>query len=225
MEGHMCLLFVVFGVSVLGPWVSGSVVDVMVKPGDNITLLCDCTCSTGVYTVWYRNCSHTNQPTLVLKTWKDRLYPIDQNYISKLNNPLPGFKFVKDSRSKCYNLHITNITENDGGSYYCGTKTTEVLDSDKLTLEFVYNYGNTTRILLIAETSDGHRALCTASWPGWLMSVSVLLLCNIGLILMYHVCREKDVYHPVQGNQTAAFQIADLNFTRVVFRTKDTKTH
>ncbi|KAK7930044.1 hypothetical protein WMY93_006439 [Mugilogobius chulae] len=106
MEGRVCLLFVICGVSAVGLRVSGSVVDVMLKPGDNTTLHCDCKCPVGVYTVWYRNCSHPNQPTL----------------------------FVKNVKSKCYDLRITNITENDVGSYYCGTETTKVLDENETAL-------------------------------------------------------------------------------------------
>ncbi len=49
-------------------WISGSVLEVTIRPGDNITLYCDCKASTGEYMVWYRNCSHENQPSLVLKS-------------------------------------------------------------------------------------------------------------------------------------------------------------
>ncbi|KAK7930043.1 hypothetical protein WMY93_006438 [Mugilogobius chulae] len=117
--------------SVCDLWVSGSVVDVMLKPGDNTTLHCDCKCPVGVYTVWYRNCSHPNQPTLVLRTKQEKGYKKDKR---NLMNPLPGYQFVKNVKSKCYDLRITNITENDVGSYYCGTETTKVLDENETAL-------------------------------------------------------------------------------------------
>ncbi|KAK7930045.1 hypothetical protein WMY93_006440 [Mugilogobius chulae] len=92
MEGRVCLLFVICGVSAVGLRVSGSIVDVMLKPGDNTTLHCDCKCPVGVYTVWYRNCSHSNQPTLVLSTKNKGVYKP-----STFMNLLPGYQFVKIS--------------------------------------------------------------------------------------------------------------------------------
>ncbi|XP_055014527.1 uncharacterized protein LOC110172570 [Boleophthalmus pectinirostris] len=166
MEGHVCLLFVICGAAVLGPWVSGSVLDVTVKPGQNITLYCDCTCSTGVYTVWYRNCSDPNHPPMVLKTRKDSFALKDQNYISNWKNPLPRFEFVKDSKSNCYNLHITNITENDGGSYYCGTETTQVLDTktNGMKYTFVYANGTVTRRILFKSSESMKSEECGVCW-------------------------------------------------------------
>ncbi|XP_055081815.1 uncharacterized protein LOC129456722 [Periophthalmus magnuspinnatus] len=221
MEGHMCLLFVMSGVSVLGPWVSGSVVDVMVKPGDNITLLCDCTCSTGVYTVWYRNCSHTNQPTLVLNTWKDSLYPMDQNYISKLMNPLPGFKLVKDSRSKCYNLHITNITENDGGSYYCGTEDRQVLYDNKTGIkrEFVYNYGSTTTRILF-KLSEPLKPECGQCWILLFSVCPALSLLSIVLLVfvIYSECFKQDVKRAETRVQMSQSEDGDVCYAALEIR-------
>uniref|UniRef100_G3PU84 Ig-like domain-containing protein n=1 Tax=Gasterosteus aculeatus TaxID=69293 RepID=G3PU84_GASAC len=65
MDGLHTFLVALLGVaSCSHDWISGSVT---VRPGDNITLYCDCKSSTGLYIVWYRNCSHENQPPLVLK--------------------------------------------------------------------------------------------------------------------------------------------------------------
>ncbi|KAK1885814.1 Protein sidekick like [Dissostichus eleginoides] len=61
------LIYVLLGVvSFTHDWTSGSELERTVRPGENITLYCDCKLSTGVYIVWYRNCSHENQPSLVL---------------------------------------------------------------------------------------------------------------------------------------------------------------
>ncbi|XP_055078042.1 uncharacterized protein LOC129456236 isoform X2 [Periophthalmus magnuspinnatus] len=192
----------------------------MVKPGDNITLLCDCTCSTGVYTVWYRNCSHTNQPTLVLKTWKDSFSEDDQNEILKLMNPLPRFKFVKDSRSKCYNLHITNITENDGGSYYCGTQTTKVLDSDKIKFEFVYNYGNTTRILF--KLSEPLKPECGQCWILLFSVCPALSLLSIVLLVfvIYSECFKQDVKRAETRVQMSQSEDGDVCYAALEIRQK-----
>ncbi|KAK1885709.1 Immunoglobulin superfamily member 2 [Dissostichus eleginoides] len=99
-------------------WTSGSELERTVRPGENITLYCDCKLSTGVYIVWYRNCSHENQPSLVLKNeWTQT------TNIERVLNPLPRFHFVRNYSSESYDLLIVNITETDEGLYYCGTET------------------------------------------------------------------------------------------------------
>ena len=47
---------------------SNPVLELTVGPGENVTVFCDCKPSTGVHIVWFRNCSHENQPTFVLET-------------------------------------------------------------------------------------------------------------------------------------------------------------
>jgi len=86
---------------------------VTVRPGDNITLHCDCKLSTGTYTVWFRNCSHENQPTLVLNAKPDEMWKHFQEY--------SRYEFMKNSSSDSYDLLIVNVTESDEGIYYCGT--------------------------------------------------------------------------------------------------------
>lgn len=124
-------------------WISGSVT---VRPGDNITLYCDCKLSTGVYIVWYRNCSHENQPPLVLKVGHRSStsgYNPDSD-TKDLLKILPRFQFVRNSSSNSYDLLIMNITDSDEGIYYCGTeeKNVEKVDYKRL-------YSNlTTRVLI-----------------------------------------------------------------------------
>ncbi|KAI3352442.1 hypothetical protein L3Q82_005395 [Scortum barcoo] len=127
--------------------VSGSVLEKTIKPGDNVTLYCDCKTSTGVYIVWYRNCSHENQPALVLKL-------IDKTQIEDAfsRNPIPHFHFVKNESSDSYDLLIENITDSDEGLYYCGTEELKVEDNKYITTKWVYTYGNiTTRIIFTEE--------------------------------------------------------------------------
>ncbi|KAK7930042.1 hypothetical protein WMY93_006437 [Mugilogobius chulae] len=163
MEGCVCLLFVICGVSAVGLRVSGSVVDVMLKPGDNTTLHCDCKCPLGVYTVWYRNCSHSNQPTLVLSTKRERDYTLD---ITNWIYPLPGYQFVKSFKSECYDLRITNITENDVGLYYCGTETNEIRAENKngTNGNDVFKYGTRTIKILLSPESEVKPQECGVCW-------------------------------------------------------------
>uniref|UniRef100_A0A3Q1FM61 Ig-like domain-containing protein n=1 Tax=Acanthochromis polyacanthus TaxID=80966 RepID=A0A3Q1FM61_9TELE len=114
--------------------VSGSVLEVTARPGDNITLYCDCELSKRISIMWIRNCSHENQPSLVLKS-------INQNYIP------PRFELVNNSSSNSYDLLIKNITNPDEGLYYCGTR--ELNIEEYKTSTYDYRYSNiTTRIIL-----------------------------------------------------------------------------
>ncbi|CAG6020544.1 unnamed protein product, partial [Menidia menidia] len=116
--------------------ISGSVKEVTARPGENITLYCDCNKSTGVYIVWFRNCSHENQPTFVLNS---RL---------SWSQQVPRFKFIKNSTS--FDLLITNITDSDEGVYYCGTTETKVeIGIEKITSRDIYRYSNITTRLTV----------------------------------------------------------------------------
>uniref|UniRef100_A0A665X0E5 Ig-like domain-containing protein n=1 Tax=Echeneis naucrates TaxID=173247 RepID=A0A665X0E5_ECHNA len=105
-----------------------SVSELTVRPGDNITLHCDCKRSTGVYVAWYRNCSHENQPTLVLRTKTE-----NQNKITNIMRPFPHFQLLKNRSSDSYDLLIINITESEEGLYYCGTEENKTNEEKKRT--------------------------------------------------------------------------------------------
>lgn len=120
--------------------------EVTIRPGDNIILYCDCKTSYGVNIVWYRNCSHKNQPSLVLKQNLNAWIHSSDALVAL--NPIPRFYFVKNNFSESYDLLIMNTTDSDEGLYYCGTEQTKVEDNGYITRRFVYRYGNiTTRIL------------------------------------------------------------------------------
>ena len=97
-----------------------------VRPGDDITLHCDCRKTPGADIVWFRNCSHEKQPTLEIDK---------QSYPS-------NFKYNKSSDS--YDLLVENVADSDLGLYYCGNK--ELLLEEEKVKPF-YKYGSiTTRI-------------------------------------------------------------------------------
>ncbi|XP_076741587.1 uncharacterized protein LOC143419187 [Maylandia zebra] len=145
-----------------------SVIEMRVRPGENITLYCDCKSSVGVYIVWYRNCSHEKQPSLVLKTWLDRRYGAPhsdyESTFFHLLNPFPDFHLVKNNFSQSYDLLITNITETDEGLYYCGTEELKVKDEEKIIQRYVHTYSNiTTKILLHKDSGSSENRCFTAS--------------------------------------------------------------
>lgn len=129
--------------------ISGPVLELTVRPGDNVTLYCDCKTSSGVYIKWYKNCSHVNQPSLVLNSRYPHEELMDKDYDTDFLNPFPRFHLVKNESSESYDLLIVNITDSDEGLYYCGTEQHKVEDNIKVTYKYVNSYSNvTTRILL-----------------------------------------------------------------------------
>ena len=106
---------------------SYTVVELYVRPGETVTVPCDCKLSSGETIVWYRNCSHENQPPLILT-----MQELEENKDSKLSN-LNG---MWNHSSKTYNLLITNISDSHLGLYYC-----------RIVTKYEHRYGNvTTRI-------------------------------------------------------------------------------
>ena len=123
---------------------SNPVLELIVRPGENVTLYCDCNSSTGVYIIWFRNCSHENQPTFVLETVEanpktEIHYSYERKYLH--------YNFKWNISTSSYDLLINSISETHLGLYYCGTR--EKLTLDAGLTKFVYTYGNSsTRILL-----------------------------------------------------------------------------
>ncbi|XP_029950302.1 uncharacterized protein LOC115390542 [Salarias fasciatus] len=185
------------GVFGLEEWISES--KVTVTRGDNITLYCDCELKTGVYIVWYRNCSHENQPTLIMGLrsnsqigkWEDNI-----------NGYFNRFKLVKNDSSNTYDLLITNITDSEEGLYYCGTENTEVKDEEHITLTYVKRFGNTTRIILDRGKPEEHAPpIC------WILLFSLCplfaafsSLCSS--LLIYHLCRRRGFQSDRQSPDT-----------------------
>ncbi|XP_022614403.1 uncharacterized protein LOC111231546 [Seriola dumerili] len=186
----LCLfLFSLFGVVISShEWISGSASVVTVTPGDNITLYCDWKLSSGVYKIaWFRNCSHENQPSLVLKLERNSM--IDSN----VKNHGPHFHLAKNQSSDSYDLLIMNITDSDEGLYYCGAEQTKV--DDKVSTRSIYRYGNVTRILL--NTSQPHHCEtpqdCGVCWT-LLFSLcpAVAVVSSLfSLLLLYHLSLRK----------------------------------
>ncbi|XP_034393317.1 uncharacterized protein LOC117733637 [Cyclopterus lumpus] len=164
---------------------SGSVLEVTVRPGDNVTVYCDCKVSGGVYIVWYRDCSHENQPSLVLKV-----------KIRSLNNSTPpSFHFVKNFSSDSFDLLIVNITDSNEGLYYCGTEQKIVEDKEFVWEKMYYEYGNvTTRILF--NSSEPHREPPRDGGECWILLVSLcpafaVLSSLLSSLLVYQLCQKK----------------------------------
>ncbi|XP_065813436.1 uncharacterized protein [Labrus bergylta] len=219
MEGrHVVLLLVSAVVSLSPDCVCGSELKVTVRPGDNVTLYCDCKTSTGVYIVWYRNCSHENQPSLVLKV---------KNILTQ--NLPPNFHFLKNQSSESYDLLILNITESDEGLYYCGTEEPRLEDKENITSRYIYySYSNITRRIIFTSSDSGDSIGPPHVEPGvsWMMvfSPAITVLSTFLCLTFVYLCSqnadEKDQMterRPDMGEESTVNQDEDACFTRVVF--------
>ncbi len=117
----------------------GEEVEMKVSPGDNITLYCDRSVTLGSVVVWIRNCSHENQPSLIIHYMKLELEKFQR------------FSFIHNPYNNSHDLHITNISVSDLGLYYCAKLEMKVDKDGKgfISSSEVYSYGNrTTRLSL-----------------------------------------------------------------------------
>ncbi|XP_030269347.1 uncharacterized protein LOC115579803 [Sparus aurata] len=226
MDGlHMVLVVLLGVVSYSHDQVTGSVLEVSVRPGDNITLYCDCKKSTGVYIVWYRNCSHENQPPFIIKMRDFKTGSVQKIY--------PRFNFVDNTSSNSYDLLIMNITESDEGIYYCGTEHTKVEERDHIGSKTDYRYGNITAKIILNSSETDH---CQPSRPStqdcgecWtllfsLCPVSAVLSSLISTLGVYHLYRKKaecpqvDEQKPESRCQTEPNEVEDVCYAALEIR-------
>ncbi|XP_056228328.1 uncharacterized protein LOC130166658 [Seriola aureovittata] len=221
MDGLRVFLVVLFGaVSFSQDQIPKPVSEVTVRPGGNITLYCDCKKSTGVYIVWFRNCSHENQPTLVLKTVGD-----SGDGIRNPNDPLrlfPRFEFLNIHSSDSYDLLIRNITDSDEGLYYCGTRQMKVEDEELITSKYIYNYGNvTTRIVCDNTSEPQHHETHQDCHLCWMLLFTLcpafaVLSSLLSSLVVHQLCQKKaresqvDQIRPDTGGQTRLNQDEDM---------------
>ncbi|XP_040891218.1 uncharacterized protein LOC121180129 isoform X1 [Toxotes jaculatrix] len=232
MDGLCIFLVILLGVaSCSQDQTSQSVLEVTVTPGDNITLYCDCKSSTGVYIVWYRNCSHKHQPTLALNTVPKPVKGITDI----INHRTSNFKFLSNSSSASYDLLIMNITDSDEGLYYCGTEETKVDKGEYITQRNIYSYGNvTTRIICnSSETQPNQTSTHQTSQPNhdwcWMLLLTLcpafaLLSSLLSSLMVYQLCQKKakevraDQERPDDQEQTGLNQDQDVCYAALEIR-------
>ncbi|XP_051561233.1 uncharacterized protein LOC127445294 [Myxocyprinus asiaticus] len=141
-----------------------------VRPGDNITLYCDRPLTHGFSILWIRNCSHENQPSLMMD------YRTVDQYTFK------RFSFIYNPYNSSHDLHITNISVADLGLYYCAEEETQVhKNKDGFIYSVkVYYYGSrTTRLSIAVNSSSG---------PSTTISPSLVSDCILCWKLLFSVC-------------------------------------
>ncbi|XP_016375450.1 uncharacterized protein LOC107714194 [Sinocyclocheilus rhinocerous] len=154
--------------------INGEEVEMKVRPGDNITLYCDRSLTYGSLIVWIRNCSHENQPSLIIDFTRWGLEIFQR------------FSSIYNRYSNSYDLHITNISVSDLGQYYCAEKENKVNKDEKgiISSSEVYYYGNRTTRLSLELTSCSEPSAPPDCVLCWMLLFSVCPVC----VLLFSIC-------------------------------------
>ncbi|XP_062410559.1 uncharacterized protein LOC134101022 [Sardina pilchardus] len=153
MSSLVVTLIALLGVIQSALKVSGTEEYLTVKPGNYITLYCDCILTSGSLMNWHRNCSHYRQPSFVISTE----YLIREN-----DNPLNKYQFKWNSTSQSHDLLIKNITESELGVYYCSVAIPKVIDTTVIHQTFSQCYGNITYKLSLDDAASSPAPICPA---------------------------------------------------------------
>ncbi|KAI4873006.1 hypothetical protein NFI96_022155, partial [Prochilodus magdalenae] len=167
--------------------ISGLVVEIRVKPGDNVTIYCDRTQQGKLKIVWIIKPSNEQQPPLI--------------HLTEDTTP-PHYSRVWNNNKGTYDLLVKNITESDLGLYYCALheiKFTRGRNGERVR-EDVYHEGNRTTFLsFLGESVHSdlltHFTLQTPSTPPvsdcsvcWKLLVSVCPACVLLASVISSTC-------------------------------------
>ncbi|XP_053533373.1 uncharacterized protein LOC128629417 [Ictalurus punctatus] len=162
--------------------ISGAEVETRVRRGDDVTLYSDCVVKSGFYPVWFRNCSHQDQPRLM----------ISQSDV--MHDVFPRHSFVFNVSTNVHDLLIKKVTESDQGVYYCAVHEIKiVIGKDGIIMDRdVYHYGNrTTRLALLEEAtvSPNTPTPCVSEWSvSWKLVLGVCAVCVLLSSLLSSIC-------------------------------------
>ncbi|KAI4890772.1 hypothetical protein NFI96_032248 [Prochilodus magdalenae] len=120
-------------VSVLISSISGLIVEMRVKPGDNATIYCDCTYQSKFSLVWFIKPSNEQPPLIHLTE----------------HSTSPHYSRVWNNSKETFDLLVKNITESDLGLYYCALHEIKLTRKEygARVREDVYHEGNRTTFL------------------------------------------------------------------------------
>ncbi|XP_043083764.1 uncharacterized protein LOC122352717 isoform X1 [Puntigrus tetrazona] len=164
----------------------GEEVEMKVRPGENITLFCDRSLSVGSFIVWIRNCSHENQPSLIID--------FRQGFRLGLE-AFQRFSFIHNPYNNSHGLHITNISISDLGLYYCAEVENKVNKDEKgiISSSEVYYYGFQITRLSMEVCSAPLTSCSEGSAPPdcvlcWMLLFSVCPVCVLLSSLLSSIC-------------------------------------
>ncbi|XP_053336193.1 uncharacterized protein LOC128508749 isoform X1 [Clarias gariepinus] len=164
--------------------ISGAEVEMRVRRGDDVTLYSDCVWKSGLYSVWFRNCSEKDHPHfMILDT--------DLRFIETQTGVFPRYSFVFNASTNTHSLLIKNVTETDQGLYYCAIQE-RVISKDKngiIITNDVYRYGNrSTRLSLFAPCPSVCEPCESEPSVSWTLVLSVCAVCVLLSSLLSSIC-------------------------------------
>ncbi|XP_056591402.1 uncharacterized protein LOC130410638 [Triplophysa dalaica] len=166
--------------------ICGAEIEMKVRPGDNITIICDRPITHGSF-VWIRNCSHEHQPSLI----------IDFTNLYVTYERFPHFSILQNSNNS-FDLHITNITVSDLGLYYCAEFESKLNKDEKgcTYMSDVYYYGNRRTRVSLAVTSGPYTTVSPPPVSNCFSCCTVLFsVCPVCVlfcsICVYCLCQKK----------------------------------
>ncbi|XP_037389010.1 uncharacterized protein LOC119262104 [Pygocentrus nattereri] len=121
--------------------ISGIVVEMRVKPGDDVTIYCDCNWKRRFKIVWVIKPSDEHQPPLFHLTE---------------HSTLPHYSHVWNNSKGTYDLLVKNITGSELGLYYCALHETKFSRNEmgERVKEDLYLDGNRTTFLSFQVVSS-----------------------------------------------------------------------
>ncbi|KAK2911988.1 hypothetical protein Q8A67_004121 [Cirrhinus molitorella] len=157
--------------------VSGTLVEVVVRPGDNAAVPCDCEIVEGQDIQWVNICPSQIQPPLIISAYDSLLKPI------------PRFSVFSNDASKSYDLVIENITEADLGLYYCSrVEKKQIMQNSILFEKDVYHTGDTLIKLTYASPESPPEPVAVDCWQCWLILQTVCPTCSLLSAILAFVC-------------------------------------
>ncbi|XP_024145069.2 uncharacterized protein LOC112156935 [Oryzias melastigma] len=163
-------------------------------------------------TAWFRNCSHENQPVLVLNINEDLWKFLEES----------RFRLTKNDSSDSYDLTIINVTYSDEGFYYCATEGKKVEDNDKINGKSWYNYSKIIRNVSISSnrshnSTNNSGQNVDVCW-NLLFSVCpvVSVLSALLSVLVYRICQKT-----VTSSQNSGTKQNTRNLTRQTQQDED----
>ncbi|KAI4890773.1 hypothetical protein NFI96_032249 [Prochilodus magdalenae] len=136
--------------------ISGLIVEMRVKPGDNVAIHCDCVHQGKLMIAWIIKPSNEHQPPLI--------------HLTEDTTP-PRYSRVWNYTKGTYDLLVKNITESDLGLYYCALhemKFTRGRNGERVQ-EDVYHEGNRTTFLSFLAVTE---MTCPPQTPSTLQNSS-----------------------------------------------------
>ncbi|KAI7810568.1 hypothetical protein IRJ41_003733 [Triplophysa rosa] len=159
--------------------INGSEIEMKVRPGDNITLYCDCPLTCGFNNVWIRKSSYEHGPPLIIDY---RI--VDQESFQR-------FRFIDNPTNNSVDLLITNISVSDLGLYYCAEYERKLQQDENgfIYPSDVYYYGNlTTRLSLAVPSESTHPEVSELRCNCWMLLLSVCSVCVLLSSLLSAAC-------------------------------------